>query len=92
MISFGIIIIISGFITLFFNQYHLLKLLLCFEFMYLGILCLGLFFFCGYENMTGLMMFLLLIVCEASMGLSLMVYMVGYYGNESMKILSAIFC
>nr|QXJ42333.1 NADH dehydrogenase subunit 4L [Sepiadarium kochi] len=85
----SIFIYISGFIILLFQWKHILNILLSFEIMMLGVIIMFLFSWGGYSSDYNLMMIVVVFgVCEASLGLSLLVSLVRVHGNDYVKSLS----
>nr|QXJ42346.1 NADH dehydrogenase subunit 4L [Sepiadarium kochi] len=85
----SVFIYISGFIILLFQWKHILNILLSFEIMMLGIIILFLFSWGIYSSDYNLMMIIVVFgVCEASLGLSLLVSLVRVHGNDYVKSLS----
>nr|YP_010535489.1 NADH dehydrogenase subunit 4L [Alectorobius atacamensis]UYB78193.1 NADH dehydrogenase subunit 4L [Alectorobius atacamensis] len=88
----GGMIFLGGFLSILLNRKHILILLLCLEFMYLGVL------FCIFTgsgmgwNMMGLIVFMFLIVCEAGLGLSILVSIVYYYGDDKIGSMILLKC
>nr|WQF69076.1 NADH dehydrogenase subunit 4L [Amblyomma nodosum] len=80
-----------GVVSLIFNRYHLMLILLSIEFMYMSMMILIMFVFL-VVNMMNIFVFLTSIVCEASLGLSLLVFLNFYYGNEMMNSFNLIKC
>nr|YP_010454133.1 NADH dehydrogenase subunit 4L [Neorossia caroli]QXJ42149.1 NADH dehydrogenase subunit 4L [Neorossia caroli] len=85
----SVFIYISGVIILLSQWKHVLNILLSFEIMMLGIISLFLFSWGLYSGDYSLMMVVVVFgVCEASLGLSLLVSMVRVHGNDYVKSLS----
>nr|YP_009346077.1 NADH dehydrogenase subunit 4L [Ogadenus brumpti]AMX74049.1 NADH dehydrogenase subunit 4L [Ogadenus brumpti]AMX74062.1 NADH dehydrogenase subunit 4L [Ogadenus brumpti] len=82
MMMVGMMIFVVGLFSLLLNQKHFLMLLLCFEFMNLGCLILLMLMMGEMEFFLNLILFLIVIVCEASLGLSVLVVSVYFYGND----------
>nr|QLD97307.1 NADH dehydrogenase subunit 4L [Rhipicephalus maculatus] len=80
-----------GTFILFINRYYLMMILLSIEFIYMSLLLMLCIYFCMF-NILGIFTFLISIVCEAGLGLSLLVMMSYFYGNELMKMTSLIKC
>nr|YP_010454159.1 NADH dehydrogenase subunit 4L [Rossia macrosoma]QXJ42175.1 NADH dehydrogenase subunit 4L [Rossia macrosoma] len=82
-------IYISGVVILLFQWKHILNILLSFEVMMLGIISFFLFSWGLYSGDYSLMMVIVVFgVCEASLGLSLLVSMVRIHGNDYVKSLN----
>nr|YP_010329411.1 NADH dehydrogenase subunit 4L [Haemaphysalis campanulata]UNO53842.1 NADH dehydrogenase subunit 4L [Haemaphysalis campanulata] len=73
------------------NRFHLMMLLMSIEFMYLSLMVIF-FYISSYMSIINVFMFLTTIVCEASIGLSLLVMISYYYGNELTSSLNLIKC
>nr|YP_010350328.1 NADH dehydrogenase subunit 4L [Ixodes barkeri]UOK09757.1 NADH dehydrogenase subunit 4L [Ixodes barkeri]UOL50400.1 NADH dehydrogenase subunit 4L [Ixodes barkeri] len=87
MMELSFFIYFVGIMTLLVNRNHVMIILLSFEFMYLGVLMmmiLSIFFL----NFIKVVLYLIMIVCEASLGLSMLVLMNYFYGND--KLLSMV--
>nr|YP_010735465.1 NADH dehydrogenase subunit 4L [Rhipicephalus rutilus]WEI30799.1 NADH dehydrogenase subunit 4L [Rhipicephalus rutilus] len=80
-----------GMLVLFINRYYLMMILLSIEFMYMSLLLMLCLYFCLF-NLLGIFVFLISIVCEAGLALSLLVMMSFYYGNELMMSMNLIKC
>nr|UYX57300.1 NADH dehydrogenase subunit 4L [Rhipicephalus linnaei] len=80
-----------GMLVLFTNRYYLMMILLSIEFMYMSLLLMLCVYFCLF-NLLGIFVFLISIVCEAGLALSLLVMMSFYYGNELMLSMNLIKC
>nr|YP_011017299.1 NADH dehydrogenase subunit 4L [Amblyomma dissimile]WQF68962.1 NADH dehydrogenase subunit 4L [Amblyomma dissimile] len=80
-----------GICSLILNRFHMMMILLSIEYMYMSMMILMLFYFC-LLNVMNIFMFLISIVCEAALGLSLLVLLNYYYGNEMMTSLNLIKC
>nr|QVV23885.1 NADH dehydrogenase subunit 4L [Hyalomma anatolicum]QVV23898.1 NADH dehydrogenase subunit 4L [Hyalomma excavatum] len=91
MMSLILILYFVGMFILLFNSNHLMLILLSIEFIYMILLFLLLTFF-SLLNILSIFVFLISIVCEAGLGLSLLVMMSFYYGNEFMNSLNLIKC
>nr|UNO54154.1 NADH dehydrogenase subunit 4L [Dermacentor (Indocentor) sp.] len=73
------------------NRYFMMMILLSIEFMYMSLLLLLCVYFSLF-NILSVFIFLITIVCEAALGMSLLVMMSFFYGNEMMKSISLIKC
>nr|YP_009536355.1 NADH dehydrogenase subunit 4L [Ornithodoros parkeri]AYN50633.1 NADH dehydrogenase subunit 4L [Ornithodoros parkeri]AYN59520.1 NADH dehydrogenase subunit 4L [Ornithodoros turicata] len=85
MFMVGMLIYFFGLMSIFLNWSHILILFLCLEFMYLGILynvvLLG-----GFKgDFLSMILFMILVVCEAGLGLSILVLGVYFYGNDKLN-------
>nr|YP_010454081.1 NADH dehydrogenase subunit 4L [Euprymna morsei]QXJ42058.1 NADH dehydrogenase subunit 4L [Euprymna morsei] len=82
-------IYICGVVILLFQWKHVLNMMLSFEIMMLGIIFLFLLSWGAYSSDYSLMMVIVVFgVCEASLGLSLLVSMVRAHGNDYVKSLN----
>nr|YP_009992047.1 NADH dehydrogenase subunit 4L [Rhipicephalus appendiculatus]QLD97242.1 NADH dehydrogenase subunit 4L [Rhipicephalus appendiculatus]QLD97255.1 NADH dehydrogenase subunit 4L [Rhipicephalus appendiculatus]QNN85518.1 NADH dehydrogenase subunit 4L [Rhipicephalus appendiculatus]WNZ34627.1 NADH dehydrogenase subunit 4L [Rhipicephalus appendiculatus] len=91
MTSLIIMLYVIGAFVLFMNRYYLMMILMSIEFIYMNLLLMLCIYFCMF-NILGIFTFLISIVCEAGLGLSLLVMMSFFYGNEMMKTMSLIKC
>uniref|UniRef100_UPI0030FECC13 NADH dehydrogenase subunit 4L n=1 Tax=Amblyomma postoculatum TaxID=3107720 RepID=UPI0030FECC13 len=82
---------IMGVMSLFLNRFHLLMILMSIEFMYMSMVILILIMFSSL-NFLNIFVFLVTIVCEAALGLSLLVLLNFFYGNEMLNSFSLIKC
>nr|YP_010693864.1 NADH dehydrogenase subunit 4L [Haemaphysalis bispinosa]WCD42304.1 NADH dehydrogenase subunit 4L [Haemaphysalis bispinosa] len=91
MMSMTFFIYFIGVFSFIMNRFHLMLLLMSIEFMYLSLMVI---FFLNslMTNMINVFVFLTAIVCEASIGLSLLVMISFYYGNELTKSFNLIKC
>nr|QHQ98492.1 NADH dehydrogenase subunit 4L [Microdiplogynium sp. XFX] len=76
---------VFGVMSLVSNRKHLLLLLLSLEMMMIGVLLISMYVFIGVYDLYSLVVFLSFVVCEASLGLSLVVIVVNYYGSDYVK-------
>nr|YP_010535750.1 NADH dehydrogenase subunit 4L [Rhipicephalus annulatus]UYB78792.1 NADH dehydrogenase subunit 4L [Rhipicephalus annulatus] len=86
-----IMLYLMGIFIFFINRYYLMMILLSIEFVYMSLLLMLCIYFCMF-NILGVFTFLISIVCEAGLGLSMLVMMSFYYGNEMMKMMTLIKC
>nr|BCW91243.1 NADH dehydrogenase subunit 4L [Amblyomma sp.]BCW91256.1 NADH dehydrogenase subunit 4L [Amblyomma sp.]BCW91269.1 NADH dehydrogenase subunit 4L [Amblyomma sp.]BCW91282.1 NADH dehydrogenase subunit 4L [Amblyomma sp.]BCW91295.1 NADH dehydrogenase subunit 4L [Amblyomma sp.] len=91
MMMLTLLLYMIGVISLIFNRFHLMMILLSIEYMYMSMMIMLLFFF-SLNNMMNIFIFLTSIVCEASLGLGLLVMFNYYYGNEMMNSFNLIKC
>nr|YP_010454068.1 NADH dehydrogenase subunit 4L [Euprymna brenneri]QXJ42045.1 NADH dehydrogenase subunit 4L [Euprymna brenneri] len=85
----SVFIYVCGVIILLFQWKHILNMMLSFEIMMLGVIFLFLMSWGLYSNDYSLMMVIVVFgVCEASLGLSLLVSMVRVHGNDYVKSLN----
>nr|YP_010251423.1 NADH dehydrogenase subunit 4L [Carios vespertilionis]QTW91420.1 NADH dehydrogenase subunit 4L [Carios vespertilionis]QTW91433.1 NADH dehydrogenase subunit 4L [Carios vespertilionis] len=81
-----------GLSNLLMNYQHFLLVLMCLEFMYLGVL-LNLIILLGFNgNFVNVVLFMIMVVCEAGLGLSILVLSVYYSGNDSINTISVLKC
>nr|UYL27206.1 NADH dehydrogenase subunit 4L [Alectorobius amblus] len=92
MMLIGGLIFFTGLLSILFNRKHVLILLLCLEFMYLGILYCVLMGNMMVEMWLNMIMFMFLVVCEAGLGLSILVSGVYYYGNDKVSSVLVMKC
>nr|YP_009536368.1 NADH dehydrogenase subunit 4L [Ornithodoros hermsi]AYN50646.1 NADH dehydrogenase subunit 4L [Ornithodoros hermsi]UYB78375.1 NADH dehydrogenase subunit 4L [Ornithodoros hermsi] len=92
MLMVGVLIYVSGFLSILLNRSHILALLLCLEFMYLGVLYNILMFVSFKMFFTNMIMFMIFIVCEAGLGLSILVVSVYFYGNDKLSSMILVKC
>nr|YP_009480276.1 NADH dehydrogenase subunit 4L [Navis striatus]AIZ58461.1 NADH dehydrogenase subunit 4L [Navis striatus]AIZ58474.1 NADH dehydrogenase subunit 4L [Navis striatus]AMX74128.1 NADH dehydrogenase subunit 4L [Navis striatus]QLD97033.1 NADH dehydrogenase subunit 4L [Navis striatus]QLD97046.1 NADH dehydrogenase subunit 4L [Navis striatus] len=92
MIVLGLFFFSFGLLSLLINHKHFLMLLLCFELMYLGIFILLLQMTVLLSFFLNLILYLIIIVCEASLGVSILVASVYYYGNDKLGVFSLLKC
>nr|AIZ58435.1 NADH dehydrogenase subunit 4L [Argas africolumbae] len=92
MVIMSLVSFMFGFLSFLINHKHLLMLLLCFEFMYLCSFIL-LALVVGLSGMfLNVILYLIIVVCEASLGLSILVVAVFFYGNDSINSMSFLKC
>nr|YP_010934988.1 NADH dehydrogenase subunit 4L [Ornithodoros improvisus]WKW52636.1 NADH dehydrogenase subunit 4L [Ornithodoros improvisus] len=92
MLSVGLFIYAFGLMSIFLNRKHILILLLCLEFMYLGVL-FNIFMLANFDDFfVNVIIFMILVVCEAGMGLCILVASVYYYGNDKLKSMILLNC
>nr|UYB78583.1 NADH dehydrogenase subunit 4L [Alectorobius rietcorreai] len=88
----GGVIFLGGFVSILMNRKHILILLLCLEFMYLGVLYCMLVGM-GFVNFNlNLVVFMFFVVCEAGLGLSILVGSVFFYGNDKVGSMILLKC
>nr|WCD42291.1 NADH dehydrogenase subunit 4L [Haemaphysalis doenitzi] len=91
MLSMTFFIYFIGVFSFVLNRFHLMLLLMSIEFMYLSLMVV--FFYNSMMiSIINIFVFLTAIVCEASIGLSLLVLISFYYGNEFISSLNLIKC
>nr|YP_010324908.1 NADH dehydrogenase subunit 4L [Haemaphysalis danieli]UNO54037.1 NADH dehydrogenase subunit 4L [Haemaphysalis danieli] len=91
MMSLMFLIYFIGVFSFILNRFHLMMLLMSIEFMYLSLMIMF-FYNSMMMSIINIFMFLVTIVCEASLGLSLLVMMSFYYGNEMTNSFNLIKC
>nr|YP_004935444.1 NADH dehydrogenase subunit 4L [Bathyteuthis abyssicola]BAL27727.1 NADH dehydrogenase subunit 4L [Bathyteuthis abyssicola] len=85
----GIFIYISGFFVLLFQWKHILNILLSFEILMLGIIFSFLLTWGLFSSDYSIVMIIVVFsVCEASLGLSLLVSLIRVHGNDYVSSLS----
>nr|YP_009527967.1 NADH dehydrogenase subunit 4L [Ornithodoros sonrai]AYN50620.1 NADH dehydrogenase subunit 4L [Ornithodoros sonrai] len=92
MLMVGMIMYLMGIFTLLINQSHILMVLLCLEFMYLGVLYTVVLLMNLKECFVSIIVFMILVVCEAGLGLSILVMSVFFYGNDKLSAVSILKC
>nr|UXX50299.1 NADH dehydrogenase subunit 4L [Haemaphysalis yeni] len=91
MMSMTFFIYFIGIFSFVLNRFHLMLLLMSIEFMYLSLMVI--FFYSSMMmSIMNVFMFLTVIVCEASIGLSMLVVISFYYGNELISSFNLIKC
>uniref|UniRef100_A0AAT9FFB9 NADH-ubiquinone oxidoreductase chain 4L n=1 Tax=Haemaphysalis megaspinosa TaxID=1155002 RepID=A0AAT9FFB9_9ACAR len=91
MMSMTFFIYFIGIFSFILNRFHLMLLLMSIEFMYLSLMIMF-FYNSSILNILNIFLFLTTIVCEAAIGLSLLVMMSFYYGNEMINSFDLIKC
>nr|ULA45447.1 NADH dehydrogenase subunit 4L [Rhipicephalus sanguineus] len=91
MVTLVIALYFIGMLMLFINRHFLMMILLSIEFMYMWLLLMICIYFCFF-NVLSIFVFLVSIVCEAGLGMSLLVLMSFFFGNEMVKSMSLIKC
>nr|YP_010329450.1 NADH dehydrogenase subunit 4L [Haemaphysalis cornigera]YP_011004260.1 NADH dehydrogenase subunit 4L [Haemaphysalis taiwana]UNO53907.1 NADH dehydrogenase subunit 4L [Haemaphysalis cornigera]UNO53920.1 NADH dehydrogenase subunit 4L [Haemaphysalis cornigera]WPS93622.1 NADH dehydrogenase subunit 4L [Haemaphysalis taiwana] len=91
MMSMTFFIYMVGMFSFVLNRFHMMLLLMSIEFMYLSLMVIF-FFNSSMTSIINVFVFLTVIVCEASIGLSLLILISFYYGNELMSSLNLIKC
>lgn len=91
MIRITLFIYLIGVFSFILNRFHLMLLLIRIEFIYLSLIVI--FFYNSIIiRIINVFVFLTAIVCEASIGLRLLVVIRFYYGNEFIRSLNLIKC
>nr|QYF09529.1 NADH dehydrogenase subunit 4L [Haemaphysalis kolonini] len=91
MLNLMFVIYLMGILALILNRYHMMLLLMSIEFMYLSLMIM-LFYNSFFLNIINIFLFLVSIVCEAALGLSLLVSMSFFYGNELISSMNMLKC
>nr|WPS93635.1 NADH dehydrogenase subunit 4L [Rhipicephalus haemaphysaloides] len=91
MATLIILLYLMGMLAFFINRHYLMMILMSIEFIYMSLLLMLCIYFCMF-NLLGIFTFLISIVCEAGLGLSLLVMMSFFYGNELMSSMNLIKC
>nr|NP_008506.1 NADH dehydrogenase subunit 4L [Ixodes hexagonus]AAD05513.1 NADH dehydrogenase 4L [Ixodes hexagonus] len=91
MIEISFMMYLVGMMPFLKNRFHMMTVLLSFEFMYLG-LFLMMVFSVLMNTYLLMVMYLIMIVAEASLGLSLLVIMSFFYGNDQIMSMSMLKC
>nr|YP_010470984.1 NADH dehydrogenase subunit 4L [Allogalathea elegans]UVF62813.1 NADH dehydrogenase subunit 4l [Allogalathea elegans] len=89
----SVFVIMSGFFVFTSNRKHLLNTLLSLEFIMLGIFfCMGGQISSMGSEMYFVLFFLTLAACEGALGLSLLVSIVCFHGNDYFNSFSSLGC
>nr|DAA34757.1 TPA_inf: NADH dehydrogenase subunit 4L [Amblyomma variegatum] len=91
MIIIALLLYFLGIISLILNRFHLIIILLRLEFLYISTIVL-MFFYFSCTNFLNIFVFLARIVCEAALGLRLLVILNYFYGNEIINSFRLIKC
>nr|YP_010937303.1 NADH dehydrogenase subunit 4L [Ixodes kohlsi]WKW95299.1 NADH dehydrogenase subunit 4L [Ixodes kohlsi]WKW95312.1 NADH dehydrogenase subunit 4L [Ixodes kohlsi] len=91
MMSIGFFMYIVGMLTFLKNRFHIMTILLSFEFMYLSLFLLMLYMM-YLNNYLTIVIYLIMIVAEAGLGLSLLVIMNYFYGNDKTMAMYMLKC
>nr|UWI72016.1 NADH dehydrogenase subunit 4L [Haemaphysalis yeni] len=91
MLNLMFVIYLMGILSLILNRFHMMMLLMSIEFMYLSLMVM-LFYNSFFLNIMNIFLFLVSIVCEAALGLSLLVLMSFFYGNELISSMNMLKC
>nr|UOK09822.1 NADH dehydrogenase subunit 4L [Ixodes confusus] len=84
MMEIAFMMYMVGLLVMMVNRSHVMIILLCFEYMYLGIF-ITMIFLLMFFSLVKVILFLIIIVCEASLGLGMLVFMNFYYGNDKLS-------
>jgi len=91
MVLVGLVILIIGVFSLVRNRNHILVLLLSLEFIILGVFLVLLSYLVA--GATELIVFyLVVVVCEASLGLGVLIMIVYFFGSDLLGSLSLLRC
>lgn len=91
MIRITFLIYFIGIFSFILNRFHLILLLIRIEFIYLSLIVI--FFYNSIIiRIINIFVFLTIIVCEASLGLRLLIIIRFYYGNELTRSFNLIKC
>nr|YP_011014767.1 NADH dehydrogenase subunit 4L [Ixodes crenulatus]WQB40578.1 NADH dehydrogenase subunit 4L [Ixodes crenulatus] len=91
MIEVSFFMFIVGMMTFMKNRFHMMTVLLSFEFMYLSLFMMMIFMVLINSYLL-LVVYLIMIVAEASLGLSLLVIMNFFYGNDQVMSMNMLKC
>nr|QAB05933.1 NADH dehydrogenase subunit 4L [Ixodes holocyclus] len=91
MMEISFMMYMVGLLVLLVNRSNVMIILLCFEYMYLGIFMLMVFSLIFF-TLTKVILYLIIIVCEASLGLGMLVSMNFYYGNDKLSSMILLKC
>nr|UVJ66703.1 NADH dehydrogenase subunit 4L [Anadara broughtonii]UVJ66715.1 NADH dehydrogenase subunit 4L [Anadara broughtonii] len=89
-VAWGPIMFLGGLISLLGNK-HILSAMVSVEVLFLAIICVGSMTI-GMQDMTLVLVMLVLSVCEAALMLSVLVRMVRSFGNDFILSLGALKC
>nr|UPX88352.1 NADH dehydrogenase subunit 4L [Renocera pallida] len=93
MLLFSSIFMTIGVFTFVANRKHLLSMLLSLEFLVLSLyLILFMFLVENFMEMSFMIIFLSLSVCEGALGLSMLVSMIRTHGNDYFQSISILKC
>nr|YP_010535515.1 NADH dehydrogenase subunit 4L [Ornithodoros compactus]AIZ58565.1 NADH dehydrogenase subunit 4L [Ornithodoros compactus]QLD97215.1 NADH dehydrogenase subunit 4L [Ornithodoros compactus]QLD97228.1 NADH dehydrogenase subunit 4L [Ornithodoros compactus]UYB78271.1 NADH dehydrogenase subunit 4L [Ornithodoros compactus] len=92
MFLVSMFLFLSGSFSLLMNRKHILLIMLSLEFMYLGVM-VNVFIICGISKFfLVLIIFMIVVVCEAGMGLSVLVLSVYFYGSDKIRMMNLLSC
>ncbi|WP_136420424.1 NADH dehydrogenase subunit 4L [Herbaspirillum sp. ST 5-3] len=91
MVLFGIILFIFGIFSLVYNRKHMLALLLSLEIVMLGVFLI-LAIFVASSIVELIVFYFVLVVCEARLGLGVLVIGVYFYGSDELRGISLLRC
>nr|AXI98736.1 NADH dehydrogenase subunit 4L [Pseudoniphargus sp. 1-Basque] len=96
MLSFilmgGLFIFYSGLVSFLFNYHRFLNSLLSLEFMSLSVFLMVMYMFSCFSEEIFSLYFLVMLVCESVMGLSLLIVSIYSYSYDYMKSISVLVC
>nr|YP_010324868.1 NADH dehydrogenase subunit 4L [Ixodes nuttallianus]UNO53789.1 NADH dehydrogenase subunit 4L [Ixodes nuttallianus] len=91
MLELSIFMYLIGLMTFLKNRFHLMIMLLSFEFIYLSLFMM-INLVVLIDTYLLILVYLMMIVAEAGLGLSLMVIMSFFYGNDKVSSLFMLKC
>nr|YP_010350406.1 NADH dehydrogenase subunit 4L [Ixodes myrmecobii]UOK09887.1 NADH dehydrogenase subunit 4L [Ixodes myrmecobii] len=91
MMEISFMMYMVGLLVLLINRSHVMIILLCFEYMYLGIF-MTMVFTLIFFSFIKVILYLIVIVCEASLGLGMLVSMNFFYGNDKLSSMVLMKC
>nr|YP_054514.1 NADH dehydrogenase subunit 4L [Ixodes uriae]BAD27250.1 NADH dehydrogenase subunit 4L [Ixodes uriae] len=91
MLEISFMMYVIGMMVLLMNRNHIMIILLSFEYMYLGIF-MSMIFLLVFFSLVKIILYLIVIVCEASLGLSMLVSMNFFYGNDKLASMVLLKC
>nr|YP_009480315.1 NADH dehydrogenase subunit 4L [Ornithodoros savignyi]AIZ58733.1 NADH dehydrogenase subunit 4L [Ornithodoros savignyi]AIZ58746.1 NADH dehydrogenase subunit 4L [Ornithodoros savignyi] len=92
MMMLSAIFVFSGGFSMLMNRSHVLLMMLSLEMMYLGVM-VEIVVVCGMGDFfLMLLVFMVMVVCEASLGLSILVLSVYFYGSDSFQVINLLGC
>lgn len=91
MVSFGLVLFSFGLFSLIYNRKHILVLLLSLELIILGVFIIMMNY--ALASIVELIVFyLVLVVCEARLGLGVLVIRVYFYGRDHLSSYNVLRC
>uniref|UniRef100_A0AAU6PBD7 NADH-ubiquinone oxidoreductase chain 4L n=1 Tax=Echinolaelaps traubi TaxID=3119979 RepID=A0AAU6PBD7_9ACAR len=88
IISYIFLLFSVGMLSFIFNSKHILSILLSMEIMVLGIFLLMFSFFYMNSIFELIMFYLILVVCESCLGLSILILLINFYGSDLINSLN----
>nr|CTP93716.1 NADH dehydrogenase subunit 4L [Pseudoniphargus gorbeanus] len=92
MMLISLFVFYSGLFSFVFNYFHLLNSLLSLEFVSLSIFLIMIYVFSGLSEEIFSLYFLIMLVCESVLGLSLLIVSVYSYSYDYMKNMNLLVC